>query len=256
MKIDREVCIGCKACIPYCPVAAIRYHKSEKDKGTKARAEIDRDHCVECSVCFRAQICPAGAILDEALPWPRILRRAFSDPFHEHKGTNVPGRGTEEMKTNEVTGRFKEGFIGVGLEFGRPGVGVRLGETEKAIGKLTQMGVGLEPLNPLTQLIENPQTGELKEEVKNEKVLSAIVEFTIPIERAQEIFAFIKDLASEVDTVFSLDLINKVGPEGTIPILKEAKKAGFFLSVNGKVNVGLGRPLYDAQKIISKSGRC
>lgn len=244
MKIDQEPCTGCGACVPYCPMGAIIFHKKEKGKDRKAYAEIDRDECVECSVCFKAKVCPTDAILDEPLQWPRILRRAFSDPFHEHQGTNVPGRGTEEMKTNEVTGRFRDGVIGVGLEFGRPGVGVRLGETEKAIKRLVPMGVVLEPLNPLTQLIENPQTGDLKKEVKNEKVLSAIVEFVVPIEKVQEIFALIKVLAKEIDTVFSLDLINKVGPHGEIPLIRELEKAGLDYSVNGKVNVGLGRPLF------------
>lgn len=244
MKIDQEPCAGCGACVPYCPVEAIIFHKKDPARGRKAYAEIDREACVECSVCFKAKVCPTEAILDEPLEWPRILRRAFSDPFHEHKGTNVPGRGTEEMKTNEVTGRFRDGFIGVGLEFGRPGVGVRLSETEKAIKRLIPMGVVLEPLNPLTQLIENPQTGDLKKDVKNEKVLSAIVEFIVPIEKAQEIFALIKVIASEIDTVFSLDLINKLGPDGDIPLVRELEKAGLNYSVNGKVNVGLGRPLY------------
>jgi len=244
MLIDREKCTGCGKCVPYCPVEAIQWHKKQKKTSTKAYAEIDRDECVECSVCYKAGVCPTEAITHEILDWPRILRRAFSDPFCEHKGTNVPGRGTEEMKTNEVTGRFRDGTFGVGLEFGRPGIGVRLGAIEKAIRKFVGMGIHLEPLNPLTQLIEDPATGALKRDVLAEKVLSAIVEFIAPVDRAQEIFAAIKEIAAEVNTVFSLDLISKVAPDGSLPIVREAEKAGIRLSVNGKVNVGLGRPLY------------
>ncbi len=245
MFIDRETCIGCGKCVPYCPVEAILWHKKPKKKVVeRAYADIVRDGCVECSVCYRANVCPTSAIRDEVLEWPRILRRAFSDPFCEHKGTNVPGRGTEEMKTNELTGRFRDGYIGVGLEFGRPGVGVRLREAEKAIKRFVKMGIKLEPLNPLTQLIENQETGELKGDVLDEKVLSAIVEFIAPLERAQEIFNAVKEIGNEVDTVFSLDLICKVAPDGNIPILKEIEKAGLLRSVNGKVNVGLGRPLW------------
>jgi len=245
MLIDRTKCTGCGKCVPYCPVEAIQWHKRDKKKGiAKPYAEIDTEECVECSVCYKAKVCPTEAITDEALEWPRILRRAFSDPFCEHKGTNVPGRGTEEMKTNEVTGRFRDGTIGVGLEFGRPGIGVRLGETEKAIKRFVAMGITLEPLNPLTQLIEDPATGALKKDVLNEKVLSAIVEFIAPVERAQEIFAAVREIAKEVDTVFSLDLISKAAPSGSLPVALEAKKAGIRLSVNGKVNIGLGRPLF------------
>lgn len=244
MQIDREVCTGCGKCVPYCPLQAIIWHK--KEKGQKPYSEIDREKCVECFVCYRSNVCSVEAIQEEKLTWPRILRRAFSDPLYVHEGTDVPGRGTEEMKTNDVTGRFRDGFIGIGMEFGRPGTGTYFRDTEKAIRKLVQMGISLEPLNPLTQLISNPQTGELKKEILNERVLSAIVEFTIPIEKAQEVFQAIKEIAQEIDTVFSLDLICKVGPGGEIPLLREIEKAGLFRSVNGKVNVGLGRPLFKA----------
>jgi len=244
MLIDQELCTGCGRCVPYCPMEAIIRHKKDREKGTKARTEIDRDECVECSVCFRAGVCPEDAIKEEELAWPRVLRRAFSDPLYVHQGTDVPGRGTEEMKTNDVTGRFRKGFIGVGLEFGRPGTGTRLKETEKALKKLTRMGVALEPHNPLTQLIADPQSGELKEEVREEKVLSAIVECIIPLDKAQEVLAAVKEIAAEVETVFSLDLICKVGEGGAIPILAEIEAAGLSRSANGKANVGLGRPRF------------
>ena len=77
-----------------------------------------------------------------------------------------------------------------------------------------------------------------------EKVLSAIVEFTIPIEKAQEVFSVVKEIAGEIETVFSLDLICKVGSDGSIPIIEEVERAGLVRSLNGKVNVGLGRPSY------------
>ncbi len=245
MLIDKEVCIGCGNCVPYCPMKAIvRHKKKDLEKGIKPFSEIDRDECVECSVCFRSNVCPTDAIHEEKLEWPRVLRKAFSDPIYVHKGTDVPGRGTEEMKTNEVTGRFLDGYIGVGLEFGRPGTGTRLREPEKAIKKLVAMGVELEPLNPLTQLIENSKTGELKKDVLNEKVLSAIVECVIPIQMAQEVFHTIADIAGQIDTVFSLDLICKVAPDESVPIIEEITRAGLVRSINGKANLGLGRPLF------------
>ena len=129
---------------------------------------------------------------------------------------------------------------------GRPGTGTRLGEAEKVIKRLVAMDIELEPHNPLTQLIADKDTGGLRKDVVNEKVLSAIIEFTIPIERAQEIFSTVQEIAREIDTVFSLDLICKVAPNGGIPIIAEIEKAGLVRSLNGKVNVGLGRPLYQA----------
>jgi hypothetical protein len=225
-------------------MGAIILHKKDKAQRVKAYAEIDFEECVECSVCLRAEVCPTDAFYEEGLEWPRILRKAFSDPLYVHEGTDVPGRGTEEMKTTDVTGRFLDGYIGVGLEMGRPGTGTRLREAEKVIKKMIGLGVEIETFNPLTQLIDSKATGELRKEVLNEKVLSAIIEFTIPIERAYEIFAAVKEIAREIDTVFSLDLVCKVAPNGEIPIIAEIEKAGLVRSLNGKMNVGLGRPLH------------
>ena len=244
MLIDLEKCVGCGKCTPYCPMNAIVQHKKDKNAGRKAYSEIDSNECVECQVCLRAGICATDAIVEEDLVYPRLLRRAFSDPLYIHKGTDIPGRGTEEMKTNDVTGRFKDGWIGIGMEFGRPGVGTRLSEPEKAFKKLRNLGIEFEPNNPLTQLIANTETAELKPEVVGEKVLSAIVEFTIRRERAQEVFTVVKEVAEEIDTVFSLDLICKVASDGGLPILKELEISGLKESPNGKVNVGLGRPYW------------
>lgn len=244
MRIDREACVGCGTCVPYCPMEAIILHEKDKGKGLKPYAKIDLEECVECSVCFRAGVCPTDAIIEETLEWPRILRKTFSDPLYVHKDTGIPGRGTEEMKTNDVTGRFADGYIGVGFEMGRPGVGTRLREVEKMVKRFVSMNIELEPHNPVTQLIENKETGEFPKDILEEKVLSAIVECVIPMERAQEIFLLIRDVAQEIDTVFSLDLICKVAPDGEIPIISEIERAGLQRSLNGKVNVGLGRPLY------------
>jgi NAD-dependent dihydropyrimidine dehydrogenase PreA subunit len=244
MRIDPELCVCCGECIAICPMNAIRLRRKDVASGTKAHALIDRDECVECTVCFRSNICPENAIQEEPLGWPRILRKAFSDPVYTHEGTDIPGRGTEEMKTNDVTGRFKDGFIGIGLEFGRPGIGTRFREAEKAIKKLIPLGVHFEPNNPLTQLIANPQTGDLKADILDEKVLSTIVEAIIPAEKFQAVMAAVREIAEEIDTVFSFDVIGKVAPDGTIPAAREMQQAGLARSINGKVNVGLGRPSF------------
>ncbi len=245
MLINKETCIGCGKCVPYCPMEAIILHKKDKEKRIKPYAEIDLDECVECSVCLRAEVCPTDAIYEKELKWPRTLRKTFSDPLCVHEDTDIPGRGTEEMKTNDVTGRFADGRIGVGMELGRPGTGTRFREADKVIRRLSAMEIELEPHNPLTHLIANKDTGELRKDVLAEKVLSAIVEFTVPIEKAQQVFSVLKKVAGEINTVFSLDLVCKVGNDGSIPIIKEAEKAGLIRSLNGKVNVGLGRPLYN-----------
>ena len=100
------------------------------------RATIDRNECVECYACYNGlsserlnpvlvrtvrklfqlvrlrfdpepDICPTAAFEPEDLQWPRVVRRAFSDPRATHESTGVQGRGTEEVKTNDVTQRVK-----------------------------------------------------------------------------------------------------------------------------------------------------
>ncbi len=244
MLIDPERCSCCGECVALCPMAAIRLYPKDAASGRKAHAAVDRDECVECGVCFRAGVCPEEAIREETLSWPRILRKAFSDPVFTHPGTDIPGRGTEEMKTNDVTGRFREGMIGIGLEFGRPGVGTRLREAEAAIRRLLPLGVALEPNNPLTQLIADPATGALKPEVRDEKVLSAIVEAIVPEEAFERVLAEVRAIAAAADTVISLGVIGKAAADGRVPAAEAMRRAGITPSVNGKVNVGLGRPPY------------
>jgi len=235
MRIDGDICIACEACLPYCPMEAI----SMKDDV----AVIDQDECVDCAVCLKSGVCPVDCIIFEPAPWPRSLRTTFSDPRTEHKETKIAGRGTEEMKTNDVTGRFKRGWVGMGCEFGRPGIGTRFRDVDKVAQVLAKHGAEFEPKNPVTFLMENTKTGKIREDVLNEKVLSAIIECIFPIEKFEDIINALKEVAKEVDTVFSVEVINRADPDGTYPLRKLLDKMGIPHYINGKQNVGLGRPL-------------
>ncbi|MFX0098482.1 MAG: DUF362 domain-containing protein [Candidatus Hodarchaeota archaeon] len=232
LKIKVEKCVGCGKCVPICPVQAI----SIIDK----KAVIDRDACVECSTCYRIAICPNKAIRTERLKWPRLVRNPFSDVVATHKLTGVPGRGTEEMKTNDVTGRFKPGELGFSIELGRPGVGTRLGEAEKFTTMLSKIGVQFEEASPLTSLIVDEQ-GHVKEDIKKELVLSTIIEFKVPQEKLHDVLDAIKRLEPEVDTVFSVGVITRVDEDGSIPVIERLNEERFNVRPNAKVNIGLGQ---------------
>jgi hypothetical protein len=223
-------------------VGAIHVVEREGQPGKK-RSWIDEDECVECGVCFRANVCKPQSIYLPELKWPRVVRRAFSDPMVEHKETGVPGRGTEEMKTNEVTGRFKRGSWGMAVEVGRPGVGARLKDLETITMALAEKGIVFEPRNPVTFLFEDVKIGRLKPELKEEKVLSAIIEFEVKPDRLRGVLQSLKDVSEKVDTVFSLDLISFPEEEEKGPAVEIARQMGFPIYPNGKVNLGLGRAL-------------
>ena len=232
MIIKEDRCIGCGQCVIVCPVQAI---KLIDDK-----ALIDRDLCVECSTCYRSANCPSGAIRKERLKMPRLVRNPFSDVIATHKLTGVPGRGTEEMKTNDVTGRIGIGEIGFSIEIGRPGIGARLGVAEKFTIPLAKIGVEFEKASPLTALLADDK-GHLREDLKNEMVLSAIIEFKVPIEKTTEVLDLIKKLDKEIDTVFTVGVISRVMESGDIPVMNLLAERDFSVRPNAKINVGLGR---------------
>lgn len=236
MYIDEKLCIACQKCIPYCPVEAIA---NNKEKGL---VEIVYDECVECGVCKYSEVCPVDALIQQEMEFPRILRSQFSNPLIAHPDTGVPGRGTEEMKTNEVTGRFKKGMAGVAIEVGRPGIGTRLYDVEKIAMSLAPLGVNFEPQNPVTFLMSDKSTGKMRKDVLNEKALSAIIEFDIPQSKLEAVFNALKEVTPKIDTVYSLDLACRL-EDGFNPVVEVAVKSGFKVSINGKTNVGLGKPL-------------
>jgi len=236
MRIDPEKCVNCGTCQSYCTVRAIR-----EDPQKEVR-EVIEDECVECGVCLRAGICPADAIFQPELTWPRTVRQEFSNPLIRHPSTDIGGRGTEEMKTNDVTNRFKPGFVGIGLEFGRPNVGTRFHDVQLMAQALASLGVQFEPQNPVTALMIDKNKGILKPEILSEKVLSAIIEFIVPLEKLEEVLKKVKELTPKLSTVVTIDMISRVGEDGSIPTIPIARKLGFTIRPNAKVNVGLGRP--------------
>jgi NAD-dependent dihydropyrimidine dehydrogenase PreA subunit len=236
VQIDPDLCIRCGQCLPYCPVNAITL---EEDI-----SQIDLDECAECGNCLRNAHCPVDAIYQQDLAWPRIVRSILSDVLTIAVESGISGRGTEEMKTNEVTGRFKFGFAGIAIEVGRPVLGARLYDVEKIAQAVASLNVEFEKNNPVTSMMSDPKTGKFKNELINEKVLSAIIEFVVKLEQLPELFRILEKVAAKIETVFSLDVATRICSDGRVPTAPYIQGAGLWIAPNGKTNVGLGRPLY------------
>ena len=264
MRINPDKCVACGNCTYVCPMGAIYIDPAIK------RATVDRNECVECYACFNGlsqehlnptmvrtlrklfqmmrlrfdpepDVCPTAAFDPEELQWPRVVRRAFSDPRVPHESTGVQGRGTEEVKTNDVSGRVQRGEVGFTVEFGRPGVGVWFHEIQKMTWALAKAGVAFEKKNPITSLMTDVATGTLREDILDEKILSAIVEIKVPVDRTEEIIRLVHEVEKQVDTVIALGVgtrCDEEGEEDTVaPILE---RLGYKLE-RAKTNVGLGR---------------
>lgn len=239
MKIDPDKCISCLECIDLCPMSCI----SEIEE----TVQIDQEECVECGVCFKSGVCPTDAIYipEESKQYPRVIRAQFSDPGVEHPAQKQGGRGTEEMKTNDVTGRYRRGEFGMAFEFGRPGIGTRLGEIEKVTKALCSMGVPVETANPVYNLLADPKTGTMKPEVRKEKVLSAILEFKIKEDQLERVVKALVPVLDQLDTVVSWGLATRFAPDGTLPVRSKLKTLGITVRPNAKINMGLGRPMVE-----------
>jgi ferredoxin len=269
MKINPNKCVACGNCTYVCPMNAIYIDP------VKNRATIDRDECVECYTCFNGlsqehlnptmvrtirkvlsvlkvrfdpepDVCPTAAFEPDELSWPRVVRRAFSDPTVPHESTGMEGRGTEEVKTNDVTGRVKVGEVGFTIEFGRPGVGVRFPEIQEMCWALAKAGVEFEKRNPITCLMTDVATGTLRSDIMGEKVMSTIVEIKVPVERAEEIIRLVWDVEKKLNTVVALGVATRCEEDGQERVVRPILERLGYQPQRAKTNIGLGRLAVDA----------
>ncbi len=238
--INVEKCIGCKICQKYCTVDAFVFNKEER------KMHVDQDRCTECYVCLRQNICPQGAIEPVELDnFYKQFQHVISDPVENHGVTGVTGRGTEEVKTNDVTGRIQKGEIGICIDMGRPGAGVYLRDAEKVAMACAKSGVKLAPAEhtPLATLMPDITTGKLVDECLDYHLLSVIVEGKCQEDELKQVMEGLQQVAKEIETVFSLGLIVRTDENGETEALKCLDELGIPQPFRGKVNVGLGKPL-------------
>lgn len=243
MKINPEKCIGCKSCLELCVAGAIR----ERTNHSSSVLYVSEEMCFECGLCLRLRVCPRDAFeeSESTKKFPRVVRAFFSNPNTTHKLTLVPGRGTEESKTNDVTGRVKRGEVGICIEMGRPGLGSRFEDISLMTSRLKTLGAQFEPQNPLTTLME-PETGHFSESVLSQRILSAIIEIKLDnLADLQKVIPVIMEVSQKIDTVFSLSFISRFEEDGELLLLEYLAKLGLSIAPNAKINLGLGKPLVE-----------
>ena len=263
MKISLDRCVACGNCVAICPVGAIDIDPVIN------RATVDQDRCVECFTCYRGlstehlnptlvrsirtvfswfrlrfdpepDVCPTAAIEPQELAWPRIVRRAFSDPLVPHESTGIHGRGTEEVKTNDVTQRVGEGEVGFTIEFGRPTISASFRDISGVTEALAAAGIAFEANNPVTHLMDDPSTGKVREDILDERVLSAIVEVKTTMERVPEILRIVREAAETIETIISVGVSTCCDAEGGSALESVLHNEGVAFW-RGKTNLGLGR---------------
>ena len=263
MVINQQKCVACGNCIAICPMGAIYVDQA------KNRATINNDACVECGTCFRGMstenlhpgmvrtirkaakifrfrfepepdVCPTGAFEMNELEMPRLIRQIFSDPVVEHKSTGIKGRGTEEVKTNDVSLRVNTGEVGYTIEFGRPGVGVRFSDIQEVTRTLAKAGVTFEKNNPITHLMIDTAAGDLRTDILEEKILSAIVEIKTAIGQVERVLDLVEEVNERIDTVIAVGISTRC-EDGEDKILAPLlDKLGYYYA-RAKTNMGLGR---------------
>jgi hypothetical protein len=150
------------------------------------------------------------------------------------------------MKTNDVKGTFLPGEVGVGIELGRPGVGAYFRDVETVAMALMKANIGYELAaeNPVTHFMSDKKTGKLREDVVNEKATSAIIEGKCKLEQLPAALKVLQEVAKTLDTVFTVEVITKVPPQGEVPIEPVLNRLGIWHSINSKNNMGLGEPYF------------
>lgn len=235
MKINRQSCTNCADCIPFCPGKAIF-------QDALGKVDVNEALCFECGVCSRSVPCPTLSFIPSAETYGRRLRAFFSNPYLAHDKTLVPGRGTEEVKTNDVTHRYKDGEVGLCIEFGRPIPGCTFTDISIITSFIVAKGLAIEPNNPLSHLLDQT-LGKFPPEIQNERILSAILEVKCSESEFEVIAPDLCRLINSLNITVSLGLI-LCNPQLKEALINRITCKSNLAVLNAKGNYGLGQTLY------------
>jgi hypothetical protein len=106
---------------------------------------------------------------------------------------------------------------------------------------LARLNITFEAKNPITHLMTDQTTGDLKPDIVNEKILSAIVEIKTPLQRVPEILEAVTQTAKRIDTVIAIGVSTRCEESGEEPVLSRLLEEHGYTYYRAKTNLGLGR---------------
>ncbi len=116
-------------------------------------------------------------------------------------------------------------------------------EIQEMSRALAAIGVAFEPKNLVTTVMTDTATGDIRPDILDEKVMSAILEIKVPVARTEEIVRTVWAVEKRLDTIVVLGVGTRCDENGedrvVAPILE---RQGYTLH-RAKTNLGLGRKI-------------
>ena len=102
--------------------------------------------------------------------------------------------------------------------------------------------------------MSDTSTGTLREDVLNEKVLSAIVEIKVRVERTEEIIQLVHEVEKDIDSVVALGVGTRCDEDGDERVVSSDSAAFGIPAERAKTNTGLGW-ITNGRKLHRRRGR-
>jgi len=106
--------------------------------------------------------------------------------------------------------------------------------------RLAASGAEFEKNNPVTSMMTDPARGLIREDILDEKVLSAIVEIKVGLEQVSVVLQIVRSVSRELDTVVAVGVSTRCDADGNDPLVRLLEQEG-YPDYRGKTNLGLGR---------------
>lgn len=106
---------------------------------------------------------------------------------------------------------------------------------------LAALGVKIQPKNPVTAMMSDVETGKIRDDILNEKVLSAILEITVPVERTEEIIRTVWAVEKKIDTIVVLGVGTRCDEDGEERVVAPILESLGYTLKRAKTNLGLGK---------------